>query len=152
MNERFEIFTVLIAKINRCIYKIKAEEMAEFELKSSHVSCLYYLYKAGSLTSRELCDVCGEDKANISRAIKYLEHQGFLHCESNGSKRYQSHLSLTEQGRSVGEMIAKKVDRILLAAGEELSEEHRLIMYESLQLIYRNLQRICDKYCENDPD
>lgn len=33
MEERFETFTVLIARINRGIKRIKAEEMAEFGLK-----------------------------------------------------------------------------------------------------------------------
>lgn len=41
MEGRFETFTVLISSINRCIKKIKAEEMAECDLKSIHVSCLY---------------------------------------------------------------------------------------------------------------
>ncbi|MBQ7880983.1 MAG: hypothetical protein IJ358_04000 [Clostridia bacterium] len=45
MEQRFETFTVQIAKISRCIRKIKSEEMAEFNLKSPHVSCLYYLYR-----------------------------------------------------------------------------------------------------------
>ena len=71
MQERFQTFTVLITKLNRCIRKIKTEEMAEFDLKSPHVSCLYYLYKADSLTAKELCDICEEDKANISRSFIY---------------------------------------------------------------------------------
>ena len=73
MQERFKNFTVLIAKINRCIRKIKTEEMAEFDLKSTHVSCLYYLYTMETLTSKELCDVCEEDKASISRSIWMLK-------------------------------------------------------------------------------
>ena len=46
MIERFETFTVLITKISRSIRKIKTEEMAKFNLKSPHVSCLYYLFKS----------------------------------------------------------------------------------------------------------
>ena len=38
MEERFETFTVLIARISRGIKRIKAEEMAEFGLKGPHVS------------------------------------------------------------------------------------------------------------------
>ena len=43
MEERFETFTILIARISRSIKRIKSEEMADFELKGPHVSCLYYL-------------------------------------------------------------------------------------------------------------
>lgn len=146
MQERFHTFTVLIGSINRCIHKIKAEEMAEFDLKSSHVSCLYYLYKATSLTAKELCDVCREDKANISRAVKYLEKNGYLVCSSKTVKRYQSPLSLTEMGRTVGARIAEKVDSILDKAGEGVSEEARTIMYQVLRSIEGNLQNMCAAY------
>ncbi|MBR7100513.1 MAG: MarR family transcriptional regulator, partial [Clostridia bacterium] len=105
MESRFEMFTVLIAKASRCIYKIKTGEMSEYNLKSSHVSCLYYLYKADSLTAKELCDLCGEDKANISRAIKHLESEGYIYCQSTAAKRYQSALILTDKGKTVGKDI-----------------------------------------------
>ena len=58
MEERFETFTVLIAKISRSIRRIKAEEMAEYDLKATHVNCLYYLYTVGELTAAELCERC----------------------------------------------------------------------------------------------
>ena len=86
MEKRFELFTVLISKISRSIRKIKTEEVSEFNLKSPHVSCLYYLYKSKPLTATELCDICGEDKAAISRSLEFLEKNGFLTCESNLKK------------------------------------------------------------------
>ena len=89
MEDRFKTFTILIAKITRCIRKIKTEEMAEFKLKSPHVSCLYYLYKESGMTAKELCDVCDEDKAAISRSIEYLEDNSFIYCESKFEKRYK---------------------------------------------------------------
>lgn len=146
MQERFKMFTVLIANINRCIHKIKTEEMAEFNLKSSHVSCLYYIYKEDSLTAKELCDMCGEDKANISRAIKYLETNELLLCNEQKQKRYQSPLELTKSGYRIGQFIAEKIDSVLNLASAGLSEEHRLIMYRSLNIINDNLSKICNDY------
>jgi len=73
MEERFQAFTVLIGSINRSIHRIKTGEMSEFQLRSSHVSCLYYLFKSGSLTAKEICTLCEEDKANISRAVRFLD-------------------------------------------------------------------------------
>ena len=148
MQERFQTFTVLIARLNRCIRKIKTEEMAEFDLKSPHVSCLYYLYKSDSLTSKELCDICDEDKANVSRSIEYLEKNGYLVCKSKTEKRYKSPLVLTEKGRMTGEHIVRKIDAILDAVSEGIPEEHRLIMYRSLSVLCGNLQKICDAYDE----
>ena len=73
MDSRFETFTVLITRISRSIKRIKAEEMASFQLKGPHVSCLFYLYRGGPMTAAELCDRCDEDKAAISRSLDYLE-------------------------------------------------------------------------------
>lgn len=146
MERRFETFTLLIAGINRCIRKIKSEEMAGFDLKSPHVSCLYYLYKSESLTASELCDVCEEDKANISRSIKHLEENGYLVCLTKMQKRYQSPLILTEKGRRVGEYINERVNRVLEGVSNSISEEERAILYRSLAAIQTNLQRICEDY------
>lgn len=148
MEARFELFTGLIAKASRYIHKIKSEEMAEYSLKSSHVSCLYYLYKVPTLTAKELCDLCGEDKANVSRSISFLESAGFVHCQSKTQKRYQSPLSLTRKGEEIGKDLAEKIDRILLEASEGLTEENRKIFYQSLSLICDNLEKICTKYGE----
>ena len=149
MEERFETFTVLINGISRSIHKLKTAEMAEFDLKSSHVSCLYYLFKQDSLTAKELCDICAEDKANISRSVKHLEEKGYLVCHSKTVKRYQSPLTLTDKGREVGAYIAEKIDSILAYVSEGINEEHRRIMYESLAKISENLRKICEHCGEN---
>ena len=149
METRFEMFTVLIAKASRYIYKIKTEEMREFNLKSSHVSCLYYLYKAERLTAKELCDICCEDKANISRALKFLEANGFLQYNTTQTKRYKSVISLTEKGKDIAKHIVEKIDNILQYASAGLSEEHRQIMYQSLSLINDNLYKLCNGYDMN---
>ena len=146
MKERFKKITVLIMEINRYIHKIKTEEMSEFDLKSPHVSCLFYLYKAGELTAKELCDISKEDKASVSRSIEYLETNGFISCNSTTKKRYKAILTLTEKGREIGAALAKKIDAILEQASVGLSEENRAVMYETLSLIHDNLENICNKY------
>lgn len=144
--ERFELFTVLVANASRYIHKIKSEEMQEFNLKSSHVSCLYYLYKLKSLTAKEICDMCGEDKANISRTVRFLESEGYIYCPSMVAKRYQSAFFLTEKGTQIGEIITTKIDKILFNASKGLTEENRKIFYQSLSLICANLEEICRNY------
>lgn len=148
MEERFKTFTVLIVKINRSIHRIKSQEMAKYSLKSPHVSCLYYLYQYGSLTAKELCDICEEDKAAVSRSVEYLEENGYIICDSSAQKRYKAAFSLTDKGREVGEGIAKKIDAVLEVAGDGLSEADRLALYASLEKIDENLSKICKKYGE----
>ena len=123
MQERFETFTVLINRISRNIRKIKNQEMTEYQLRSVHISCLYYLYAANGLTAAELCERCEEDKATISRALEYLESRGFLTCDSKHAKRYRSPLLLTGLGREAGEKIARKIDMVLDEISTALTEE-----------------------------
>ena len=125
MEERFETFTVLIMRISRSIKRIKADEMADFELKGPHVSCLYYLSQRDGMTAAELCERCDEDKAAISRSLDDLEKNGYITCTSGAGKRYKSPLRLTERGKAVGRAIGEKITRIVEAASEGLSEAER---------------------------
>ena len=149
MENRFETFTKQIAKISRNIRKIKTEEMEEFKLKSPHVSCLYYLYKQnGTMTAKELCDVCDEDKAALSRSVDFLESNGYLVCQSRTQKRYKSPLALTEKGKQIGKQLVDKIDNILHLISSDLSDEDREVFYKSLIIISENLQKFCDNYGE----
>ena len=143
MKERYETFTVQINRISRNIRKIKNQEMAEYNLRSPLISCLYYLYMAGVLTASELCERCEEDKAAISRALDYLEKNGFIVCESKSAKRYKSPLSLTEKGNDVGKRIADKIAGVLDEISDGLTEEERVAFYRSLAIISESLERVC---------
>ena len=147
MDNRFETFTIQISKITRNIRRIKTEEVTEFDLKSPHVSCLYYLFKnVDGLTAKELCDMCLEDKASISRSLEYLEEIGYISCASTAEKRYKSPLFLTDKGQKVASVISQKIDNVLSVASLGLSDADREIFYKSLILISDNLQKICDEY------
>ena len=148
MYQRFKSFTVLMLSINRAIHKIKTEEVAEFNLKSQHVSCLYYLYKENSLTAKELCDICEEDKSYVSHSIKFLESNGFIECGQDAKKRYKAELTLTEKGLDVAKRIALKIDAAFTHASDGLSESDRESLYKSLNIVNANLQKMCIKYGE----
>lgn len=142
MEQRFEIFTVLINRISRSIRKIKNQEMAAYRLRSVHVSCLYYLYVAGDMAATDLCERCEEDKATVSRALSYLEAEGYLTCASRQSKRYKAPLALTEKGREVGGIIAGKIGSVLDEVSTGLTEEERIIFYRSLGMISDHLEAV----------
>lgn len=142
MTERFETFTVLINRISRIIRKIKNQEMAEYHLRSAHVSCLYYLYTNKGATATDLCERCEEDKATISRALDYLETNGFLTCESKNAKRYKSPLILTSKGNEAGKKIADKINGVLDAISGGLTEEERIAFYRSLSIISESLEAV----------
>ncbi len=141
MNERFETFTVLITKIARNIKKIKNQEMAGYDLRSPHISCLYYLYIADGLIAADLCERCEEDKATISRALDYLEENGYTVCESGLTKRYKIPIHLTEKGMDAGKRIHDKVNQIMDDVSTGLTEEERIAFYRTLAVISDRLEQ-----------
>ena len=150
MKERFQTFTVLISKISRNIRKIKNQEMAEYGLRSVHVTCLYYLYSSDALTATDLCERCEEDKATISRGLDFLEEKGFIVCKSSLAKRYKAKLILTEKGYEAAARVAERAKYAVEQAGSGLSDEQRAVFYYALGLIADNLQMICDEGLNND--
>lgn len=152
MQERFETFTVLINRISRNVRKIKNQEMAEYRLRSIHVSCLYYLYADRGLTATALCERCEEDKATISRALDYLESGGYVTRDPEGSKRYKSPIALTDKGARVGKKIADKIDAVLEEVSGSLTEEERVAFYSSLSIISEKLDAVSKNNKEDAND
>lgn len=144
MEKRFETFTVLVNRISRNIRRIKNLEMAEYGLRSAHVSCLYYLYASRGLTATDLCERCEEDKATISRALVYLQDNGYLDRQED-AKRYKSPLVLTEKGMAVGKLIADKINHVLDTVSAGLTEEERLSFYRSLTIISDSLEEVAKR-------
>lgn len=142
MQERFETFTVLINRISRNIRKIKNQEMAEYHLRSAHVSCLYYIYSLKNATATDLCERCEEDKATISRALDYLETNGFITRNPERAKRYNSQLFLTDKGNEVGKKIADKISGVLDTISVGLTEDERIAFYRSLSIISDSLEAV----------
>jgi len=139
MQQRFETFTVLINRISRNIRKIKNQEMAQYNLRSAHISCLYYIYSLDGATATDLCERCEEDKATVSRALDYLEANGYI---IRDAQRYKSPLLLTDKGREAGKKIADKIDGVLDAISGSLTEEERVAFYRSLSIISESLDAI----------
>lgn len=146
MTERFDEFTSLITNIYRNIKKIRNDEMAEYNLKSMHLSCLHYMYKYQKLTAAQLCDIALEDKANVSRCLRYLQDEGYIAPNENIPRKYQCFFRLTKKGMSVALGIEEKIKNILNITGRDLKAEDREIMYSSLRSINDNLSKISDSY------
>ncbi|MBQ1256686.1 MAG: hypothetical protein IIX93_05375, partial [Clostridia bacterium] len=83
-----------------------------------------------------------EDKATISRAVDYLETNGYIVCESKSAKRYKSELLLTEKGKLVGGQISDKIDGVLSRISVGISSEERKAFYRCLQIISENLAAV----------
>ena len=142
MHDSYMIFTNLIASISRRIHRLKVDAMAQFELKRSHLSCVYYIYREGSITPARLCTLCGEDKANVSRALKQLEDEGYVERAPRVTPRGRIHVTLTDRGAEIGAKLACEVDRIIDFVAGDISKEDISSMYRVLERIDARLSSL----------
>ena len=145
MHTRFEQFTSLIIRITKSIRKIKNIEMNIHGLRSSHVSCLYYLFICGPMTAGALCEKCEEDKSAISRALKALEESGYLETRAGKDSKYKNLLTLTEKGKHVGQLISDEVLLILADLAKVTTHEERVVFFDCLSKIANGLDEIIDR-------
>lgn len=146
MHTRFEQFTSLLVRINKSIRRIKTIEMGIHDgLRSSHVSCLYYLFICGPMTAGMLCEKCDEDKSAISRALKSLEENGYVEIHSGKDSKYKGLLVLTEKGKVVGQKISDEILLILADLALVTTHEERVVFFDCLTKIANGLDEILDR-------
>ena len=143
MLDRFEKFSLAIAEINRCWHKLAGEELSKYSLKTSHGTYLLTLYRnPEGLTAPKLAELCGRDKADVSRMLSILETKKLVTKDCIGSNRYRGCLRLTPEGKTVAEALSRRAELAVEQAGAGLTEENRAIFYGSLDTIAKNLRRI----------
>ena len=97
MDHRFERFSLAIFEISRCWHKLAADEMAKYGLKGPHAMYLVTIRRfPEGVTSAQLSELCGRDKADVSRAVSLLEEKGMIYREGNLDRAL---LKLTDKGR-----------------------------------------------------
>ena len=146
MENRFENFVISILRLNKIITKVKLLEMEEFKLRAVHVMCIYYIDESrDGLTASELARLTLEDKAAISRALGTLRERGYIYYDS---KKYNSKVQLTGEGKKIADFIRERADNYVDIAGSELPEEDREAMYRSLSAICARLENYYEKLAE----
>ena len=138
MENIFENFTITILKLNKLVQKIKNFEMQEYDLKTIHVMCVYYLNNnPDGLTASELTKLTLEDKAAISRALKVLKEKGYVVYDPN---KYNADIRLTAEGNTLATLICKKADSAVSAGSYDFTEDERKCFYKQLKTIADNLE------------
>lgn len=139
MLRRFEDFVTGITVCYKYIQRIKSLEMTEFGLKGTHVMCLYFLHHhVEGLTAAQLCQLCAEDKAAVSRTLAALQEKGFI---VTGEKKYRAALRLTETGEAVAQRVDALIERWVDCGGDGLTDEERAVFYSALDHIAGNLRK-----------
>ena len=144
MLNRFAKFSFSISEIDRCWHKLAAEEMAKYNLNSPHAVYLNALYDANpqGITAAQLGELCGKNKADVSRMVAILEQKGLVQKVAVGKNMYRAKLMLTEEGQQAAEHVRKRAAVAVELAGSGLSCQERETFYKALDLITENLQKL----------
>lgn len=143
MIERFEKFSYAISEISKYWHKLTAEEMEKCGLKGPHSVYILTMYRyPGGITAPQLCELCGKDKADVSRMMAILEKKGMAVKESIHQNHYRAFYKLTEEGQRVAEHVRKRAALAVELAGKDLTEEKRIIFYEAMESITANLRQL----------
>lgn len=141
MVDRFERFSVAIAEISRCWHKLATDEMAKYGLKGSHAIYLTTMYRLkDGVTAPQLGELCGKDKADVSRMMSIMEAKGLVIKESTYQNMYRGLLKLTDEGKRAAEQVCERARVAVEVAGKGLTEENRAVFYEVLETITGNLR------------
>lgn len=143
MIDRFERFSLAIFEISRYWHKITTDEMEKYGLKGAHSLYLITLYRyPEGLTATQLCELCGKDKADVSRMMTIMEKKGLIKKEGIYQNLYRGVFRLTETGTAAAEYVCRRASLAVEIAGGDLTDEMRAVLYESLELIAARLRNI----------
>ncbi len=142
MVERFNRFSYAIFEISRCWHRLAAEEMEKHDLKGPHAMYLLAMQQhPEGVTAAQLCELCGRDKADVSRAVALMEKKDLV--KKTGENPYRARLVLTRQGNEAADHVCHKATVAVEAAGRDISSRDRETFYQCLSSITGNLQALC---------
>lgn len=151
MLQRFEDLTTGVTKIYKTIQKIKKCKMSSFGLKGTQVMCIYFLTQhPEGLTATDLCGMCLEDKAGMSRILSDLEKEGLIYYDApQQGKRYRTRILLTDVGKSTASEISALILHAVEAGGQGLDDTEREVFYRTLFQIADNLETAYNEFIQS---
>ena len=152
MLERYEEFTAKINLAYKYIMKIKTHEMNNLDLKAAHLNVIYYLGKNTSgLTASELCWLCKEDKAWISKNLNYLKKKKLIEkFNEDKDKTYRSKYYMTNEGMDIYNEIISIISIISHKCAEGCTKEELDIFYKVFGRLITNLSEFYSQIEESE--
>lgn len=144
MADRFSHFSLNIFKIAHYWNAIAADEMKTYGIKGIYGLYLLVLsqYPDG-LTASQLTQLCGRDKADVSRAMTKFKDMELIKMHS--ASGYRDILTLSAKGVELAAAIQERAELALEIAGQDIAQENREILYQSLDSIVEQLEVMSQK-------
>ncbi len=153
MISRFEKFSYLIGELSKLLHKIEGEVLEAIGLKGPYAIYILTVAKhSEGITASELSEICGRDKADVSRAVTALVNGGFAEKNTKEGKKYKSVFKLTQKGIKVANELRTKANSAVEYASRGVSSEDRMIFYSTLETIYSNMKNMSNYGVLQDTD
>lgn len=150
MVDRFRRFSFSLFEMTRCWHKLAAEEMGKYDLKGPYAMYLVVLlHKPEGLTAAQLCELCGRDKADVSRSLSTMVEKGLVRRENGNT--YRAKVTLTPLGDQAAKEVCQRVSLAVELAGKDISDEERAVFYQALTSITENLKLLSQQGLPDNP-
>ena len=144
-SERFVPFVLHTERIAKNIKRLADAKMAPYNLRSAHIMCILQLAKSeNGLSSAELSDACGVDKAFVSRITTELTEKKYI-VRSGAAGKYKTKFVLTDDGLKIYGIIQGLLSEFIGEISKNTPSRKLEIFYEVLGSIDENLAQIIDK-------
>ena len=152
-SERFVPFVLYTERIAKNIKRLADKKMAPYGLRSAHIMCILQLAKSkNGLSSVELSDVCGVDKAFISRITTELSEKNYIIREIGPKQgKYKTKFLLTDEGVKINTILNEIIADFIKQISKNTPVKKLEVFYDVLSSIDTELDIITNKEIdEND--
>ncbi len=144
-SERFAPFVLHTERIAKNIKRLADAKMEPYGLRSAHIMCILQLAKSEKgLSSAELSEACGVDKAFVSRITSELTKKSYI-IRSGAAGKYKTKFVLTDEGLEIFKKIQDLLCEFIGKISKNTPTRKLEIFYEVLGSIDENLAQIIDK-------
>ena len=131
----------LIGIVAHKIIQSSQDKYKEVALNKSQAGILFALYRAKSMSQKDLAHQLNVTPPSITSAIQKMEKAGYLTRETDANDQRVMRLSLTEKGESCIEgvkKVASEMEELILYG---MSAEEKMLFRRLMLQIYENLEQ-----------
>lgn len=150
-SERFVPFVLYTERISKNIKRLADKKMEPYGLRSSHIMCVIQLAKSkDGLSSVELSEACGVDKAFISRITAELVAKDYIVRDTDSAQgKYKTKFVLTDAGVEIFTIIENLLSEFIKKINKNTPIKKLEIFYDVLKSIDDNLDAVTNKEINN---
>ena len=146
MLTKYEEFSLGIHELYSSMHKNESVVMGKYGLRGAYVKYLVAMFQnPDGLTISQLCEVCDQDKAAVSRAVSELVGREFIWRDNPRGNHYRARLKLTERGESLAREVYGSAEKVFEEALAVLDEEQQEELHKLFGLVFARVHDISMK-------